>query len=194
VKVDVRRHTSWRRLNRPPHSLGIASVLWGVLDFARDYRGELLTETMLVEGYNDDAACVEGVADFLARVQPHRAYLSVPTRPPAKRSVRPPSEGALVRAYTILTRQVRSVELLATEGDGPFGHTGDAERDLLGILSIHPMRETAVRRYLAEVEESWDVVEGLLEQHRLVRVEYRDEPFLLHRLLPTHRDRAVPVA
>lgn len=135
VKVDVRRHASWRRLNRPPHGLNIASVLWGILDFARDYRGELLTETMLVEGYNDDDGAVEGVADFLARVRPHRAFLSVPTRPPANRSVRPASEKALLNAYVVMTRQVQSVEFLLAEEDGPFGHGADVERDLLGILS-----------------------------------------------------------
>jgi wyosine [tRNA(Phe)-imidazoG37] synthetase (radical SAM superfamily) len=182
VKVDVRRHASWRRLNRPPHSLDIASVLWGILDFARDYRGELLTETMLVEGYNDDTAAVEGVTDFLVKVQPHRAYLAVPTRPPANRFVRPPPEQAVLNAYAIMTRQVRSVELLISEEDGPFGHGDDPERDLLGILAIHPMKESAVRVYLQEIDAPWDIVDHLLERGRLVRIEYQDVPFLLRRI------------
>lgn len=184
VKVDVRRHATWRRLNRPPHSLDIASVLWGILDFARDYRGELLTETMLVEGYNDDDAAVEGVADFLAKVQPHRAYLAVPTRPPASRFVRPPPEQAVLNAYAIMTRQVRSVELLISEEDGPFGHGDDPERDLLAILAIHPMKESAVRVYLQEIDAPWDIVDRLLESGRLVRIEYQDIPFLLRRIRP----------
>lgn len=184
VKVDVRRHASWRRLNRPPHSLDIASVLWGTLDFARDYRGELLTETMLVEGYNDDEAAIEGVTDFLAKVQPHRAYLAVPTRPPANRLVRPPPERAVFNAYAIMTRQVRSVELLIGEEDGPFGHGDDPERDLLGILAIHPMKESAVRVYLEEIDAPWDVVDHLLESGRLVRIEYQDIPFLVRRIRP----------
>jgi wyosine [tRNA(Phe)-imidazoG37] synthetase (radical SAM superfamily) len=184
VKVDVRRHASWRRLNRPPHSLDIASVLWGILDFARDFRGELLTETMLVEGYNDDDMAVEGVANFLAKVRPHRAYLAVPTRPPASRSVRPPPERAVLNAYAVLTRQVQSVELLVSEEAGSFGHGEDAERDLLGILAIHPMKESAVRAYLEEIDAPWDIVDHLLERGRLVRVEYRDVPFLVRRIRP----------
>lgn len=182
VKVDVRRHVSWRRLNRPPHSLSIASVLWGILDFARDYRGELLTETMLVEGYNEDDAALESVTEFLGKVQPHRAYIAVPTRPPANRRVRPPPERALLNAYVIVSRQVRSVELLAREEEGSFGHGDDPERDLSGILSIHPMKESAVRGYLEEVGEPWSVAETLVQRGEVLRVEYRDVPFLVRRV------------
>ena len=62
VKVDAVRPDVWRRINRPHRSLWLSAVLEGMLTFAEAYRGELVTETMLVRGVNDDAAHLADVA------------------------------------------------------------------------------------------------------------------------------------
>jgi len=49
-----------------------------------------VTETMLVEGVNDEVDHLIEIADFLDRLAPARAYLSIPTRPPAEAWVQPP--------------------------------------------------------------------------------------------------------
>ena len=49
-----------------------------------EVRSELMTETMLAQGVNDGTKNLEAVAEFLVRLQPDRAYLSIPTRPPAE--------------------------------------------------------------------------------------------------------------
>nr|HID14990.1 radical SAM protein [Anaerolineae bacterium] len=91
LKVDATREAIWRRMNRPHRALRLSTILEEMLAFARAYEGELVTETMLIEGLNDDEALVGEIADFLARLNPARAYLSVPTRPPAEGWVRPPA-------------------------------------------------------------------------------------------------------
>ncbi|MFN2165541.1 MAG: radical SAM protein, partial [Anaerolineae bacterium] len=92
VKVDAVHPDRWHRLNRPHRSLWLSVVLEGMLTFAESYRGELATETMLVRGVNDDAAHLADVADFLAQLRPAKAYLAVPTRPPAEPWAEPPPE------------------------------------------------------------------------------------------------------
>ena len=78
LKVDSVREEVWRRINRPHRTLQLASILDGMLEFAKVYRGELATETMRVEGVNDSDDHLREVADFLARLRPARAYLSGP--------------------------------------------------------------------------------------------------------------------
>ncbi len=56
-----------------------------------------------------------------------------------------------------------------------------SERDLLGILSIHPMKEAAVRSYLDEIDASWDIAADLLQSGRLLRIDYGGVPFLVRR-------------
>lgn len=100
LKVDATREDIWRRVNRPHRTLQLALILDGMLEFAMAYSGELATETMLVEGISDSDDHLRAVADFLARLRPATAYLSIPTRPPAEKWVQPPSSGWWLRKPT----------------------------------------------------------------------------------------------
>jgi wyosine [tRNA(Phe)-imidazoG37] synthetase (radical SAM superfamily) len=182
LKVDSVREAVWRRIDRPHGRLRLNAILDGALDFAERFAGELVTETMLVDGADDDAAHLEEVADFLARLRPATAYLSIPTRPPAENWVHPPSEEAINRAYQVLSRQLPRVEhLIGYEGNA-FAFTGDVEEDLLSITAVHPMREDAVSEFLARAGADWSVVNDLVRQEKLVRTEYGNRSFFLRKL------------
>ena len=182
LKVDSTTEDIWRRINRPHRALQLASILDGMLEFASAYEGELATETMLVEGLNDGEDHLREVADFLAELRPARAYLAVPTRPPAEEWVRPPVEGVINRAYQILSERLDDVEYLIGYEGNAFAFTGDAEEDLLSITAVHPMREEAVREFLARARADWSIVRKLLERGQLVETEYRGRNFYLRKL------------
>lgn len=141
-----------------------------------------MAETMLVGGLNDGPDHVREAADFLARLWPARAYLSIPTRPPAEKWVRPPSEEAINRAYQILDKKIARVEYLIGYEGNAFAFTGDVEEDLLSIISVHPMREEAVSEFLARAEADWSIVRKLIAQGKLVEMEYEGRQFYLRKL------------
>ena len=178
VKVDAADERTWRRVCRPSRSLSLRVVLDGIRQFATEYPGRLLTETMLVRGLNDDPASVGEVARFIEALRPAVAYLAVPTRPPAESDVRPASERAVVAAYELLAARLPRVELLTGDEEGGFGRTGDPAEDLLGILAVHPMQEEAARQYLEEAGAGSPVLEALLASGRVVRVQHRGRVFL----------------
>ncbi len=182
LKIDSTQEKVWRKINRPHGTLQLASILDGALKFARSYRGELVTETMLVENVNDSAGHVEKVADFLACLRPARAYLSVPTRPPAVKSVRTPGEKVINRAHQILSQKVDQVEYLIGYEGNAFAFTGDVEEDLLSITAVHPMRDEAVSEFLARAKADWSVVRKLICAERLSEIEYEGTRFYMRRL------------
>lgn len=182
LKIDSTREDIWRRINRPHRTLQFASILDGMLEFARAYRGELATETMLVKGVNDGDDYAKEVADFLAQLRPAKAYLSIPTRPPAEKWVQPPGEEVIHRAYQILSKRLDQVEyLIGYEGDA-FAFTGDVEEDLLSITAVHPMRKGAVSEFLARARADWPVVHRLIAQDQLIEMEYEEKRFYMRRL------------
>ena len=140
-----------------------------------------MTETMLVSGVNDDVDSVESVAVFLEGLAAERSYLAVPIRPPTERTVGAPSEESVLRAYEIMKRRLPSVELLVSGEEGEYRRTGDPLDDLCAILAVHPMRESAVSRYLAEVGLGDDGLETLVHSSRVRRLEYRGEVFFVRR-------------
>jgi wyosine [tRNA(Phe)-imidazoG37] synthetase (radical SAM superfamily) len=182
LKVDSTREEVWRRINRPHGILHLTSILDGMLEFAKAYRGELVTETMLVEGVNDGDDLITEVADFLALLRPAVAYLAIPTRPPAEEWVRFPIEEAINRAYQILTERVDHVEyLIGYEGDA-FAFTGNVEEDLLSITAVHPMREEAVSEFLARARADWSIVRTLINQDQLIKMDYEGRKFYMRKL------------
>ncbi len=183
LKVDSTRESVWRRINRPHPSLRLSSILDGMRSFARAFRGELVVETMLVKGFNDDEELIEELACFLASLRPSKAYLSVPTRPPALRSAEPPDEADVMRAYSLLNDRVDGVECLLGYEGNRFACGGDVEEDLLGITAVHPMREDAVLDLLNRADADWSVVERLLVSGRLTQTDYRGSRFYM-RVLP----------
>jgi wyosine [tRNA(Phe)-imidazoG37] synthetase (radical SAM superfamily) len=187
LKVDATQEEAWRKVDRPHGSLRLDRILDGVREFASAFRGELVTETMLVAGVNDGDDQLRDVASFLARLKPARAYLSIPTRPPAEEWVRAPSEETVNRAYQILDQRVRQVEYLIGYEGNAFAFTGDVEEDLLSITSVHPMREEAVGQFLARAGADWPVVQGLIAQGKLVEMAYEGRRFFMRKLNAKHR-------
>lgn len=181
LKIDTVTEAIWRRINRPHPALRLASILEGMLKFAKTYSGTLVTETLLVEGLNDGEGCARETAAFLAELQPAVAYLSIPTRPPAEKRVRRPDEAAVNRTYQIFAQKTRHVEyLIGYEGDA-FGYTGDIEKDLLSITAVHPMRKEAVEALLLRVGAPWEAVERLVAQGDLRETNYDGHCFYLRR-------------
>jgi wyosine [tRNA(Phe)-imidazoG37] synthetase (radical SAM superfamily) len=187
LKVDAVQEDIWQRVDRPHGTLRLDAVLRGALEFANGFKGQLVTETMLVEGLNDGSDHIREVADFLVKLRPSIAYVSVPTRPPAETWVRAPGEGVVNQAYQILSEAVEaagghtSVEYLIGYEGNAFASTGDVEQDLLSITSVHPMREDAVSEFLKRAGADWSMVDGLLGQCQLVATEYAGRRFYLRR-------------
>ena len=141
----------------------------------------LATETMVVRDVNDCERSLEMIADFLAQVRPVKAYISVPTRPPAENWVLPPSEESINRAYQIFSRKLDHVELLVGYEGDIFDFTGDVERDLLSITAVHPMRKEAVEKFLEQAGKSWGVIQRLIDAGQLVETEYKGDKYYLRR-------------
>ena len=194
VKIDAVTEEAWRRVNRPSPQLRLDWVLGGIADFARDFRGELLTETMLVAGANDDERSIGAVAGFIAGLNPARSYLSLPTRPPFERDVRPPSDAVVVRAYALMRERLPDLQLLGVEVPGEFGRTGSALDDLLAILVIHPMLQEAATAYLKRAGLGLDALGPLLADGTIQRIAYRDQWFYTCRISPGAPAAAAPGA
>lgn len=181
LKIDAVRETIWRQINRPHKALELTSILDGMLEFAKTFAGKLVTETMLVRGLNECDDCARETADFLYELQPHTAYLSIPTRPPSEKWVSAPDEMSFNRTYHIFAEKVKRVECLIGYEGNAFAFTGDIEKDLLTITAVHPMRKEAVDTLLSRAGTTWAVVDRLVAQGYLAETNYDGHVFYLRR-------------
>jgi len=182
LKVDAVDPAIWKKMNRPHGVLRLEEIQRGMHQFAEAFSGELVTETMLVAGVNDDETHLLKLAEFLGRLYPSKAYLSVPTRPPAETWVHPPDEDTITRAYQIVSEHVECVEYLIGYEGNAFASTGDVEDDLLSITAVHPMREEAVTDLLGRTHTDWSTVERLVTEKKLVSTQYRGRTFYTRKI------------
>ncbi len=182
LKIDAVSKKTWLRTNRPHRSLDLRTILDGMLKFAEGFKGEIITETMLLKGVNDTHKEIKEIANFLALLKPVRAYISIPTRPTAVIGVSPADDQILTMAYQLFRENLPHVEYLAGSGGNEFGFSGNIEEDLLAITSVHPMREEAVRAYLKKAGADWNLIADLIRRGSLTEVEYQGKNFYMRKL------------
>jgi len=182
LKVDAVSTEIWRRINRPSKSLKLKVILDGMLKFAGVFKGELATESMLIQGINDSSQEIEKIADFLAELKPNKAYLAIPTRPPAQKTVIAASEPAINMAYQIFGKRLSRVEYLIGYEGNAFAFTGNVADDLLSITAVHPMREEAIMECLKKANTDWGVIDKLIKDGSLIQLEYQGRRFYMRKL------------
>jgi len=183
LKVDSVEEEIWRKVNHPHRSLCLKSILEGILEFSRTFKGKIITETMLIKDVNDDNQHIKKVADFLGKLKPSRSYLSLPIRPPADSWVQFPSEEVVNQSYNLLKEKIDQVECLIGYEGNAFAFTGNAEEDLLSITSVHPMREEALRDFLKRAKSDWSTILKLINRGQLVETDYKGNKFYIRKFL-----------
>jgi wyosine [tRNA(Phe)-imidazoG37] synthetase (radical SAM superfamily) len=183
LKVDVISENLWRRINSPHKSLKLDEILDGIVKFSKEFRGITVTETMLVDGvdYTDE---FDKIADFLAEVRLNKAYIAIPTRPPAEGWVRPAKEELINKAFQTFAEKLgqEKVEYLIGYEGNAFAFTGNVEEDLLSITSVHPMREEGVREFLKKAEADWSVVGKMITEGKLIELEYEKHRYYMRKI------------
>jgi len=179
VKMDAPDDVTWRKINHPVRNLSFENHMAHIHEVVREFHGILCTETMLVSGLNDQAETVAILAGMIAGLSPSKAYVSVPIRPPAYKGVAIPDEASLTQAWQIYTDHGLNTEVLAGFEGIDTGYTGNAFEDLLNITSVHPLREDSVENLLAQNNSDFSVIDDLISQHLLSKVNYNGHTYYL---------------
>jgi len=185
LKVDSVSIDLWRRINRPHKDLKLDTILDGIKQFAKSFEGILVTETMLIDGVNYEDE-LERIANFLeGLVKLDKAYIAIPTRPPTEKWVKPAKEETLNVAFQTFSKKLGSnrVEFLIGYEGNAFAFTGNVKEDLLSITAVHPMREEAVAELLKKANANWQIIDELLRNGELVRLEYEGNTYYMRKLI-----------
>ena len=179
VKIDAVEEFPWRQVNRPNKNLNLNLILEGIRAFAAEYGSQrLITETMLVRGLNDSEATLETTARFIAGIDPHIAYLGIPTRPTAVQKALPPDEKTLNTAFQIFSKHLPHVECLFGFSPDDFPATERTTiREFLEILTVHPMREQEASAFLSGAGDTAAILNQLQADGIVTKVDHGGQWF-----------------
>lgn len=179
VKIDAADPAVWKKINRPHRSLDLSSILEGIYTFSKHYTGTLVTETMLVAGYNDNPKQADLLAEHLSKIQPDKAYLLVPTRPPAENSVQRPNLEILKEiAARIAMKAKIPVSLISGDEDREqFFFGDDPVIDLLKTIAVHPVQKDVVFELIKKRNLDEETIHWLVRQNLVIESEYEGKTF-----------------
>jgi len=173
VKIDAVSPNTWKQINRPHASLSLDEILQGMQEFAASYTGTLCTEAMLVKELNDNPEELTAIANFVkSRISPYKAYIGVPTRPPAEPWVSRPEPESITAAYAIFTKESLNDETLTGYESSGFVVTDNPVEEILEITAVHPMRSDAVKDVLNRFGVGEDVLPQQPKEGTIRKVHY----------------------
>ena len=176
-KVDTVNHNTWKHINKPHKKLFLNDNLNALIAFKQDYKGILVTETMLVKEVNDSDEELTATAQFLQQLKPNISYISVPTRPPAFQGTLPANEENLLKAHEIFYWHCLNAEYLTGYEGNAFASSGNFIDDLLSITAVHPMRKDAVKELMNKTNTGIEVLHQLIQNRQIIEAEYERQLF-----------------
>jgi len=184
IKVDAVSESIWRKVNRPHKSLNLDLILEGIRVFSREFKGKLISETMLIDhiDYNEELNKIAKYLSSLSNLS--KSYIAIPTRPPAEVWVKPATEDTLVKAYNVFSSilgRERVEYLISFEGTDFTFIKGDAE-ELLRTASVHPLREDIIEKFLKKWGKDWDFIYDLVRRGLLKEVIYSGKKYFVRRV------------
>ena len=177
VKIDAINEITWKQINHPSLSLNLNKILDGILDFKEKYNGTLVTETMLIDGINDNEDELIKIAHFILKIEPEIAYLTIPTRPTPIKGIHSPEKEKTNSIFRIVKSIYPKTELLNTYEGNEFTIGSETEENLISIMAVHPMRKDAVENYLKKSSSNWNTVKKLVEEKKIKELEYDGNTF-----------------
>lgn len=156
--IDAIDETGYKKINRPHGSIGLEKSMEGLLEFSREYKGQLWIETMLIKDINDNLEFYRGLREILRDMNYHRLYINTPVRPPAESFVEEPSEESVELAMEVLG----GISINKLASDGFFSEVKDDYEAVINIIKRHPMNQFEIRSFL-ESRKNQDI-EGFFER------------------------------
>ncbi len=184
VKVDAVDVNTWRAVNRPCLGLRLNDVLNGIRDFSREFKGTLITETMLVKGVNDSRSALERIASFLSEVNALTNYIMIPTRPPAETWATPPSLGKILMAYDIFKAKLGEgkVKYINYLEGADFIFRKNVKEEILAVLRVHSIAVELAREFLKRLNlDPEEVIGELLRSGAVELRTYMGRDYLVRR-------------
>ncbi|ETA82247.1 radical SAM protein [Youngiibacter fragilis] len=169
--ADAWDKESFRKINRPIGLLNYWEVRSGLVEFSKNYEGQLWLEIMLMKGINDSHETLQRYRELLKEIRYVRLYINTPVRPPAEDFVRYLDREDMERAEEILGGT--SIDLLVSEGFQSV--VEDDLEAVVGIIKRHPMNRFEIEGFLAKrgTVGSGSLLEMLVSDARVETLHYK---------------------
>jgi len=162
--LDAATDTALRKINRPRRELQASAYIDGLIDFSKEFKGEIWLEIFLLAGYNDDLANLEALKEAALKIKPGRIQLNTLDRPGTVEGLHPLSMDRLREISAFFG--MKEVEIIAPpqERQEVRSYRSDLEGAILETIARRPctladlekilgLHINEINKYLGVLEE-----------------------------------------
>ncbi len=169
--MDAYDITSFKLINRPHKSITFEDVSKGLVEFSRNYKGQLWIEIMLIDNINSDENSLKEYSKILKNITFEKLYLNTLVRPPAKAGLKAVNNERMKYAADLLGGI--SIDLLVSEGF--HSEIKDDFEAILSIIKRHPMNQHEIESFLqirkcADIE---NILQRLKRDERVAIINFK---------------------
>lgn len=171
--LDAGLADSFDKVNRPCGEITFDRMVEGLIEFRKEFRGQIWLEAFLLGGVTDTDAEADRIEEIVARMQPDKVQLNTVARPAPDGDVLPaPPE----RLQKIAKRIGQNAEVIAHyESRSETAVKATSAEEVLAVIRRHPCSLADVARGLSASEEDVAVHLADLETRGLVTSIMRGE-------------------
>ena len=133
-------------MNRPHPSLRIEEIISGLIQFRKQYRGQIWLEVLFCRGVNDGKEEIERLKEVIEKIQPDRVQLNTPVRPPAEDFAFPLTLAQLEEIRETLGDRAEIISEFTAPMGEEFISTQDTE--ILNLIKRRPCTAEDISRAL----------------------------------------------
>ena len=150
-------------INRPHSSFRIEEIVLGLIQFRKQYRGQIWLEVLFCRGVNDGKEEVEKLKEVIERIQPDRVQLNTSVRPPVEDFTFP----LTFRQLEEIKERFGNNAEVVSEFIGPMGDRFDFDKDveIIQLIQRRPCTAEDISKVLGlRMEELVKCLNHLMEK------------------------------
>ena len=156
----------FKYINRPDPSLDINEINNGLIDFRKEFTGQIWLEILLCRVANDDLVEVERMRAKIEDIKPDKVHLNTVVRPPSVDFAYPLSEKQLVSIKELLGKKVEIISGIVPSERGT--HFTDNEEKIISLIARRPCTFDDICKALAlHANETLKYLDKLVKEGRI---------------------------
>lgn len=136
--LDVGDEQLFQYVNRPHGSLSFDQMVNGLIDFSRNFKGQIWLEVLLLGGVTGIQSEVEKIASIVKIIHPAKVQLNTVHRPPAEETAFPLTTEQLIALKNIFPVEVDIIGTSEPTIEVTAALSATTEEDIMSLLARRP--------------------------------------------------------
>ncbi len=173
--LDAATEETFRKINRPQADLSIEKYIDGLIEFSKEFKGEIWLEIFILPGYNDTPEELAAMREVLLQIKPNRIQLNTLDRPGTVPHLRGATQAEMQKVADLLDMPQTTIVAAAAERKTTQAYRSDIATAIMETIVRRPCTLDDMSKILGlhinEINKYLDVLaaEGKVEAVELER-------------------------